>query len=272
MNTSRRPDNYLENKEPDWTTSLHLRFAGSTDAGNFRSENQDSFRIPTAEWQPENGCLLVVADGVGGNRGGGVASRLACDTFFDAFEAASDLPEAAARLNAAFEAANEAVLIRRRAQPAFYKMATTLVAAYLLKDTLYIGSLGDSRLLRIRPGGVVDRLTRDHSLVDELIAQNLLTEEQAANSPGHNVITRAVGQKGPLHPDFFEEQLYGGDWLILCSDGLHKELSEAEIYRLVVESRANPVQACENLIEAAKAAGGRDNITVVAAFIDQVGS
>lgn len=272
MNTSRRSDDYFENKAPEWATALQVRFAGSTDAGNFRSENQDAFRIPTAVGQPANGCLLVVADGVGGNRGGGIASRLACDTFYAAFEAAKDQPEVAARLNSAFEAANEAVLARRREQPEFYKMATTLVAAYLFKDTLYIGSLGDSRMLRIRPGEIVDRLTRDHSLVDELVAQELLTVEQAANSPGHNVITRAVGQKSPLHPDFFEEQLYGGDWLILCTDGLHKELGEAEIYRLVAESRADPGQACESLVQAAKAAGGRDNVTVVAAFIDQVGS
>lgn len=265
-----QPDNDLLNKTEDLATALQVRFAGSTDAGKVRSENQDAFQIPTAEWLRNYGCLLVVADGVGGNRGGRLASRLACDTFFEAFEAAQAEPEVATRLKTAFEAANQAVLAKGRELPGFSKMATTLVAAYCAKDTLYIGSLGDSRLLRVRPGGL-DRLTRDHSLVEELVEQQLLTVEEAANSPSNNVITRAVGQSGTIHPDFFEEKLHNGDWLVLCSDGLHREVSDAQIYQMVLKSRADPNRACESLVQAANAAGGRDNITVVAAFVDQVG-
>src|SRR6476661_5049075 len=98
MNIPIQPDNNPLNKtDEDWTTALQVRFAGSTDAGKVRAENQDAFQIPTPEWLRNHGCLLVVADGVGGNRGGRLASRLACDTFFEAFEAAQAEPEVAAR-------------------------------------------------------------------------------------------------------------------------------------------------------------------------------
>jgi protein phosphatase len=252
-----------------------VTFAGQTHPGLKRKENQDNFWMPasvTGENDSREGdCLFLVADGVGGRRGGKVASQLACESFrldFVSYPTPEEV-EPAARLNRAFQAANRTVFSRSQADEALEGMATTLVATFLSGNKVYIGSVGDSRILRVR-AGALERLTRDHSLVAEHIALNLLSPEEAENVPYRNVITRAIGKEAEVWPDIFEESLQAGDFLVLCSDGLTREVNDQAIATIINQSE-NPAVACQAVLEATLAAGGSDNVTVIVTQVRQVG-
>lgn len=230
-------------------------YAARTDVGNVREHNEDSYMAKSP--------LFVVADGMGGHEAGEVASKIAVDTMA-AHAPKGPNPEALA--NAVIEA-NAAVL--RGAQNGTGKpgMGTTLTAVTVFDDEVTVAQVGDSRAYLLHDGAL-QRITRDHSLMAELIEQGRLTEEEARFHPQRSVITRALGSDPNMQPDTFTLQVEDGDRLMLCSDGLSSMVAD-DIIEAIMRQHVGPAQACDALVNEALASGGLDNVTVV--IIDPLG-
>jgi serine/threonine protein phosphatase PrpC len=227
--------------------------AGITDRGRMRHANEDFFVM-----RPEAGAF-VVCDGMGGAAAGETASHLAAETAAAALAKAKPGPAA---IREAVRLANSAVYERARQDPRLDGMGTTLVALSLAGKTAWVGHVGDSRCYRWR-AGTLERLTQDHSLVEEQIRIGRMTREQARRSPMQNVITRAVGTRAEVVADVQELQLQRDDLFLIASDGLTRELSDAAIAEILETAASDLHVVCAALIAAANAAGGRDNITCV---------
>lgn len=225
--------------------------SGKTDTGRQRRANEDSML--------SHAPLFVVADGMGGARAGEVASQAAVSAFEEG------LPEGplTETLPARIQTANRVIHDQARSDPNFAGMGTTITAAAIDpgSETVTIGHVGDSRAYRIR-GGIIQRLTRDHSLVEEMRRRGQLTEAQAEEHPQRSIITRALGPESEVDVDVQEVAAAPGDLFLLCSDGLTSMLDDDRIRRLIIEADSLD-QAARELVDAANLAGGRDNITVV---------
>lgn len=257
-----------------------MKFYGKSDVGIVRSENQDCFGI--YELLP-GVTLCVICDGMGGNAGGSIASRLAIDAFSDMMremiipdspEAAPDLSDRNVRgaLREAVRAANMSV--REKAKESAGKldgMGTTLVALLMTSGGYaWAVNVGDSRLYRLLPDRLI-RLTRDHSYVQQLVDAGTLSQEEARLSPDRNIITKAIGVSGYIEGDVAAVDLspidgYRGLFL-LCSDGLYSVLDDSSVLSAASAARDLPEMA-DRLVESAKEAGGYDNITVIIAESD----
>jgi protein phosphatase len=223
-----------------------------TDTGRQRSANEDSFFVRSP--------IFVVADGMGGAQAGEVASKAAADAFD------RDLPSTSpeAFLRETIEAANREIHELAREDPSRAGMGTTITAVIVDAEgeAVAIGHVGDSRAYRLR-GGKLERLTRDHSLVEEMRRKGQLTEEQAEDHPQRSIITRALGPEPDVEVDVQTVPATPGDLFLLCSDGLTTMLGEAQISSLL--SGATSVEAAVRaLVDEANRAGGRDNITALA--------
>lgn len=230
-------------------------FASRTDVGNVREHNEDSFL--------EKSPLFVVADGMGGHEAGEVASRIAVQTM-EAHMPKSSSPEA---LAAAVLKANEDVLRGAADGTGRPGMGTTLTAALIFDDEVTIAQVGDSRAYLLHDN-ILQRITRDHSLVADLIEQGRLTEEEARFHPQRSVITRALGSDPQMQPDIYSLRVEDGDRLLLCSDGLTSMVSD-EAIEMIMLANEYPREACDALVDEALAAGGLDNVTVI--VIDPLG-
>jgi protein phosphatase len=229
-----------------------------TDTGRQRRDNEDSAYARSP--------LFVVADGMGGAQAGEVASQMAVQTF------EQDLPDGGVsveeRLAERVREANRRIHELSRSDRERAGMGTTLTAAYLDEASLAIAHVGDSRAYLVRDGAL-RRLTRDHSLVGELVQRGKLTEEQAAEHPQRSIITRALGPEPDVEVDTWTYPVRAGDVLLLCSDGLTSMVSEEEVAEILTGADSLE-RAGRQLIDAANAAGGRDNITVVLFRVEEV--
>ena len=244
-----------------------IEFGAQSDRGRARENNEDCFRAV-----PELG-LFILSDGMGGQASGEVASRMVCDTVAaHCREAAEDSSPFAGgsgteicaigdRLAAAIRLANSAVRCAAQENPSRSGMGATVVAAMVTNERVTIAHVGDSRAYRLR-NGQLEQLTRDHSFVAEQVQQGLLSEQEAAQSNLQNVLMRAVGADAEVQVEVTEELFAEDDTLLLCSDGLTKELSDSEI-ALSLEENDDPQAAADRLIRMANEAGGNDNITVI---------
>lgn len=236
--------------DPQWIDT-----ASSSDVGRVRSVNQDSF----AEF--EDGCgsrLLVVADGMGGHRGGETASRLAVEAIGDAFTRSKETLER--RMNLAIEMANERVYRSASEDSALTGMGTTVVALCLGEGgEAWVAHVGDSRLYRLRDGKM-DALTADHSLVAEMQREGFLSAEEARVHPRRNELTRSVGVAPGVEAEISRIAVAPGDRFLLCSDGLCGYLEDDEIREVLACER--PPNAARILVDQANARGGYDNVTV----------
>jgi PPM family protein phosphatase len=227
-----------------------------TDLGRQRQGNEDNLfvRVP----------LFVVADGMGGAQAGEVASEMAVASF------GSGLPDGspAEGLVRIVEQANRAIHDRSRSDARTAGMGTTVTAAYVGESEVTIAHVGDSRAYVLRDGDLI-RLTKDHSLVGELVARGKLTEEQAEMHPQRSVITRALGSEPDVEVDVHVYQARAGDLFMLNSDGLTSMVPEARV-KPIIEGAATLEQAGRELIAAANEAGGRDNITVILFRLEEV--
>ncbi|MGH9211269.1 MAG: Stp1/IreP family PP2C-type Ser/Thr phosphatase [Acidimicrobiales bacterium] len=241
-----------ETKEMDMP-EYEVRRGGATDVGNVRPTNQD-FLLLDEE-------LFAVADGLGGLPGGEVASRLAVDALREAF---AEDPTATGLVEAAHQA-NRVVWEHGAADPDLRGMGTTLTAAALVKDrgdfVLAIVNVGDSRAYLLHDGAL-NQLTADHSLVGDLVRAGELTVDDARAHPRRNVLTRAVGIGPTVDADLFRAVPTRGDRLLLCSDGLVNEVGDDEITDILSRT-VDPAEAADELVQAAKDHGGKDNITTV---------
>jgi PPM family protein phosphatase len=240
---------------------MKLRHSADTDVGKTRDHNEDSFGVGAAEQAERLGDLLVVCDGMGGHAAGEVASKIGVETILSIYygEASEDRAHV---LEQAFEQANEQIYARGNGS-----MGTTGVAALLLHDALHIANVGDSRAYLIRDGEI-RQISRDHSFVGDQVAAGLITADQARSSPHRNVITRALGYQSGVTVDLFRWPLQIDDIIVLCSDGLHGLVTDAEIARIAGE--ATPDDAVHQLIDLANSRGGTDNITVAIAQVEQL--
>jgi serine/threonine protein phosphatase PrpC len=230
-------------------------FAGS-DVGQARSGNEDSYFCGRT--------VFAVADGLGGHQGGEVASAAAVEPLA-ALDGRSfaDPGEAAEALAAAVREANAAILERAAGNPDLWGMGTTLTAAAVAEDGhLQLAHVGDSRAYLLRDG-TLEQLTNDHTVVAELVRRGRLTPAQAAIHPERSILTRAVGLDPTVPVDLPDPlELHQGDQVLLCSDGLTEAVADDRIADLL-STAGDGNQACRSLIDAANAAGGPDNITVV---------
>ena len=245
-----------------------MKIAGQTDIGKHREENQDSY---CAGRQQNDTVWAVVCDGMGGAYGGAIASHTATDTIEDLFVAGLDNiqneQDAKEFLFAAIAAANRKVHQKASEQAAARGMGTTLAALLAHQGTAHIAHVGDSRVYRLREGELL-QLTRDHSIVQELVEDGSITELEARNHPRKNLITRALGVEREVEAEYSAMRVQNKDLFLLCSDGLSGCVSADEIKRIL---QATPFfKAASILIKAALAAGGQDNITAVLVQIESV--
>jgi protein phosphatase len=226
--------------------------AHKTDTGRQRHANEDSYYAKAP--------MFAVADGMGGAQAGEVASRIAAGAFDH--RRVSDDPSAEEQLEGIAQEANRKIHKLAQVDSSRAGMGTTLTAALLRDDELALGHVGDSRAYVLRDGKL-KRLTKDHSLVEELRRQGRLTEEQAEEHPQRSIITRALGPEPTVNVDTMTFPARDGDVFLLCSDGLTTMISDEEIREILVRSK-NLRSAVNRLVEAANRGGGRDNITAVA--------
>ena len=231
-----------------------------TDVGLKRNMNQD---FVYASDQPVGSLsnLYIVADGMGGHNAGDLASRTTVDTVVDYIEGAKE-KRPIPLLDAAIQAANQKVIEISLTDKSLEGMGTTVVAATVQDGCLYVANVGDSRLYLL--DHQIEQITRDHSLVEEMVRAGEIKREEARHHEKKNVITRAVGVEKKLRIDFFDVALNPGDRFLLCSDGLTNMVEDEDMLRLV--SRETSLEAAAlKLVAAANRNGGKDNISVVLA-------
>ena len=260
----------------------HLRLqttgAGLTDRGKERSSNQDRFLVAPFSGDGERGCLLAVADGIGGAWGGETASALAMGTVERVSlpalrvlvaQPAPDRARLTEELGALFHDADRRLTEEIARRPALRGMATTLTVGMAIGRRLFLGHVGDSRCYLVR-GGALQRLTHDQTVAEEMMRIGLLTPEVAALHPYRNVLTDFVGGgDSKLHIQVRETDLCGGDELLLCSHGLTSIVPEDVILAIVLGA-PTPERACERLVARANELGGQDDVTAVVARCELV--
>lgn len=222
-----------------------------TDVGKVRANNQDAPIVS------EKLRLYGVADGMGGHKGGEVASTSARDDLLRELEGKT--PSVAA-LSGAIEEVNRQIYHQQEHDDALTGMGTTLSVLWMSDDFVYIGHVGDSRVYLLRDGEF-RQMTLDHSLVEQLVREGVLTEEEAQNHPMRNIITRAIGTDESVEVDVVVEERRKGDLWLACSDGLHGLVDDRQM-RDALRQYA-PEKAADVLLKAALDAGGRDNVTLV---------
>lgn len=237
------------------TAVLHYLAAAVTDRGRKRPSNEDAFGFSV-----EDG-VYVVCDGMGGAAAGEVASSVAVDEVLHALanhrrNGSSPLPGLA---EDAVIAANSAIFSRAQRNQRLNGMGTTIVVLAVEEAHAWVLNIGDSRCYRLR-NGRLEQLTLDHSLVEEQVRMGRMSRNEAHRSPLKNVITRALGTQSRVTPDVFGLEAEPGDVFLLCTDGLTRELSDESIAELMLKGRS-PDELCKALVDAAKKAGGHDNIT-----------
>lgn len=242
-----------------------MRIWGITDAGMARTQNQDCFLFGGDEAAQKAYC--IVCDGMGGAAAGDIASKTALEVF------ASNIlkdgqPDFTARdmerrVKQAAEEANAQVHALAESNSDYEGMGTTLVSMLVVGNQVVVGNVGDSRAYLIDDSGI-RQITRDHSLVHEMVARGELSPYQAQRHPSRNVVTRVLGGGRTVECDTFSLTVKPGQYILLCSDGLTGEVSEPEVYYEVFFSE-KPENACKTLVDIANLRGGHDNITIVLA-------
>ena len=243
-------------------SNLQVTFEAHSDVGRERSENQDAF----GSHRLEGFGSYFVCDGMGGHAGGSTASRLAVSVIEQQL-AQSGLP-IRERIEAAIREANDAIHQKASRERELRGMGTTIAFVGIdeLRSEAYVAHVGDSRVYHIR-GSVVRRVTKDHTMVQRLVDEGLLTEEQAEHHPNSNIISRSLGGRPEVEVEFTDAPMpvQPGDLFVLCSDGLHGLVTEMEIARIVASMP--PAEAVRKLIDRANEEGGHDNVTAEVVLI-----
>lgn len=239
---------------------LRIRCIGKSDVGLKRSNNEDAFVS-----RPDLG-FCSVADGMGGAAAGEVASRVFVETVSEVFSDSGSTEDPEERVKRAFSLANQRMLDHVAAHPKHVGMGCTAEILAVSDEDILIGHVGDSRTYRFR-NGELRQLTQDHSLVQEQINQGIISETEARTHAMRNVILRAVGTKQAVELDIIKGKGIAGDIFLLCSDGLTDMVDDAAMQNALIQGGDLQNQA-DRLIALAKAAGGKDNITVVLAKVE----
>lgn len=232
---------------------------GKTDIGLVRKQNEDSFYMSA----DKETALCCVCDGMGGANAGDIASKLAVEAFVDQMEgsAASGKP-LVERMQQAVACVNTIIFEKSQEDMRLAGMGTTLVGACVQDDQAFVINVGDSRAYLISPKSGIRCITRDHSVVADMIEQGDLTWEEAKHHPSKNLITRAIGTERTVQCDIYRETILKGEYLLLCSDGLSNIVTDQEMLFEVVHGK-HPEDCCDRLIQIALEKGAPDNVTAV---------
>jgi protein phosphatase len=251
-----------------------IRFAGKSDVGQVRSQNEDSILMPTEM------AVGAIADGMGGHAAGDVASKIAVDTVDDYYRLTAQtgpstwpfrpplLEVERMRMETAIKLANSRIFETAAADAGKKGMGTTIDAIYFTQGRIYIGHVGDSRVYRVR-GGQIQMMTEDHSLRNDWLRMKGLSGEDVINFPFTNVVVRALGLAEQVNVDVVVDEYKYDDIFLLCSDGLNDMINDAEILR-VINKYERLDSASSKLIAAANDAGGKDNITALLVRVERV--
>ncbi len=224
---------------------------GISKTGLVRQRNEDRFYA--------QGPLLIVADGMGGYTGGEYASTMVVDTIVEVVNEATEMSTEV--LKNAILKANRMVYEKSQSYKELEGMGTTAVVAYVQEDTLYWAHVGDSRLYRYGEDGL-HRMTKDHSMVQQLVEAGTITEEEVIHHPKRNMLTRAIGVYETVEVDTGVVEVHQNDRILLCSDGLSGYIEESKIEQVLSEEN-NESRALEDLVHLVYDAGARDNVTIV---------
>lgn len=230
-----------------------------TDAGLVRQNNQD---YTYSQTEPVGALpnLFIVADGMGGHNAGEIASRIATETIVESVSTET-VQNVIQIMSNAVRMANDRVISVSHESLAYEGMGTTVVMATIIDGFLYVANVGDSRLYVIS-GREIEQITRDHSLVEEMVISGQIDRSEARTHKKKNIITRAVGGKNSLMADYFDVKLEAGDKVLMCTDGLTNMLDDNEI-RKIVTDESDIEQAAGRLVDEAKKHGGNDNIGII---------
>lgn len=237
-----------------------IKAVSKTDIGRLRQLNQD-FVFTSVYPLGALDNLFLVADGMGGHRAGDYASKCTIDTVIEMCSRSKGKKLVSAITDAITEANSR---VRRKAMEDsnMIGMGTTLVLATIEDNILTVANVGDSRLYVLSKDGTIRQITRDHSLVEEMIRMGGIDRNSARNHPDKNIITRAIGASSNINVDFFEVELNNEDIVFMCSDGLSNMIEDEDIYAIVDQSESLEA-AANNLVDVANENGGKDNISVV---------
>ncbi|CUX39237.1 Stp1/IreP family PP2C-type Ser/Thr phosphatase [Clostridium sp. C105KSO13] len=238
-----------------------------TDVGMVRQVNQDYVYTTNHPLGPLPN-LFVVADGMGGHQAGDYASKYTVEVLKRELKQSREQDVEKALIHA-IKTANREIIKVASKDSHLKGMGTTVVAATMVNQMMYFANVGDSRLYLINQG--IMQLTKDHSLVEEMVRLGGIKPEEAKHHPDKNIITRAIGAKENVEVDFYEHRLKKGDIILMCTDGLSNMVEDDELFHIVQGGR-DIVEAAESLVEAAKENGGTDNIGLVLTepFADEV--
>jgi protein phosphatase len=251
-----------------------ITILGLTDIGIVRKNNEDTIGYDSALG------LLVLADGMGGHRGGEVASSLTVDTIIDTIQqqlpainvhqtdSVSGFSLVSICVQNAIDQANDMVFKTAQTKPENKGMGTTVVVLQFYNNMFSLAHIGDSRCYRLRAGNL-EQITRDHSLLQELIDRGFYTPDEARNSMNKNLVTRALGIDPVVTPDIQEDIVLKNDIFLLCSDGLTDLVEDEDIYLTIKQFSDNLEEAAKHLITKANQKGGLDNISVMLCRIDE---
>lgn len=243
---------------------MKINYACFTHKGYVRKTNQDNFFIP--DDPSSHSHFFMVADGMGGHNAGDVASKMAVDTVVKYMHENSSGNSTACTKKMIFESikiANKSIIDLSMTHEKFSEMGTTITVTCINEEKAFVGHVGDSRAYIVKKG-LVKQITRDHSLVQELFDNGLISLEEMSHHPNRNVLTRALGVSDSIEIDFYEEELEQGDLLLLCTDGLNLYV-DPEKHTELFNSGNSLDNVVNYLGQKALAAGGADNVTIVAA-------
>ena len=228
-----------------------------TDIGNFRKINEDYVEYYIDETKE----IYIVADGMGGHNAGEIASELAVSSIINYLKNMEDVEDIEYELIKAIKKANENIFKLSHKKEEYDGMGTTVTTAFIKKEKMVVGNVGDSSCYIIDKDDNIIKVTKDHSLVQQLVDSGSITEEEARIHPNRNVITRALGTSDLVIVDTFLLDLKQIKKVILCTDGLTNDIKPKEMYDIIVTN--NNENACRLLVESCKKKGGKDNISVI---------
>lgn len=237
-----------------------MEYFSKTDIGRKREVNQD-YVFATDDPVGNIPNLLIVADGMGGHKAGDFASKYTTESVVRTLSETT-ITGPKEMFEEAISRANKQIIELADSDVNLEGMGTTLVVATVIEHTLYFANVGDSRLYII--GDEIKQLSKDHSLVEEMVRLGGIKEDEAKHHPDKNIITRAIGAKEDVEMDFFEYRIVEGDIILMCTDGLSNMVEDEDVFRIVKGSRDLP-EAVEGLINQANMNGGKDNIGIVLA-------
>ena len=244
-----------------------VRFAGKTDIGRVRAQNEDNVLVP------KEMALAVVSDGMGGHASGEVASRITVETIDQYYRDTArsgpntwpmklpNLEVERQRMAVAIQLANSNIFETAQADGAKKGMGCTVDAMYFSQGRFYIGHVGDSRVYRIR-GGQIQALTEDHSFLNDFLRMKEMSSDEGINLPHKNVVVRALGLNEQVHVDVIHDEFKVGDLFLICSDGLSGMLTDPQMREISTATNSLD-NACNELIKSANDNGGNDNISAI---------